>query len=96
MTRVVDCVERMLQFRQRCPGAEFDLKPYLFTARVPGRDEQFRAMSLCKLMDAVERWAAEQTMARLLSGAGPAGAGGTAGDRLPVFVRVCYRRPGLV
>ena len=91
MTRVVDCVERMLQFKQRCPGVEFDLKPYLFTARVPGRDEPFRAMSLCKLMDAVERWAAEETMARLLFGAGPAGAGGTADDRLPVFVRVRYR-----
>lgn len=62
MTGVVDCVERMLQVKQRCPGA--DLKPYLFTARVPGRDEPFRAMSLCKLIDAVERWAAEQTVAR--------------------------------
>jgi hypothetical protein len=73
------------------PAAEFDLKPYLFTARVPGRDEPFRAMSLCKLMDAVERWAAEETTARLLSGAGPAGAGGTAGDRLPVCMRVRHR-----
>jgi hypothetical protein len=96
MTGVVDCVERMLQFKQRCPGVEFDLKPYLFTARVPGRDEPFRAMSLCKLMDAVERWAAAETVAGLLSGAGPADAGGTAGDRLPVFVRVRHRRPGLV
>jgi len=34
---VVDCVERMMQFKQRCPGAEFDLKPNMFTARVPGR-----------------------------------------------------------
>jgi hypothetical protein len=75
MTRVVDCVERMLQFKQRCPGAEFDLKPYLFTARVPGRDEPFAAMSLCKLMDAVERWAAVEMTARLLFGAGPAGTG---------------------
>lgn len=58
MTQAADCVERMIQFRQRCPGAEFDLKPNLFTARVPGRDEPFRSMSLCKLMDAVERWAA--------------------------------------
>ena len=95
MTRVVDCVERMFQFKQRCPEAEFDLKPYLFTARVPGREAPFRAMSLCKLMDAVERWAAGQAAARLL-GAGPAGAGGTADDRLPVLVRVRYRRPGLV
>lgn len=84
-------MERMLQFKQRCPGAEFDLKPYLFTARVLGRDEPFRAMSLCKLMDAVERWVAEKTVARLLFGAGPADHGGTAGDRLPVFVRVRYR-----
>jgi hypothetical protein len=76
MTRVVDCVERMLPCKQRCPGAEFDLKPYMFTARIPGRDEPFRAMSLCKLMDAVERWAAEETVARLLFGAGPADHGG--------------------
>jgi len=69
---VVDCVERMNQFRQRCPGAEFDLQLNLFTARVPGRDEPFRAVSLCHLMDAVERWAAEQAVAGLLSGAGPA------------------------
>jgi hypothetical protein len=51
VTKVADCVERMIQFRQRCPGAEFDLKPNLFTARVPGRDEPFRSMNLCKLMD---------------------------------------------
>jgi hypothetical protein len=70
MAEVVDCVERMLQFRQRCPGAEFDLKPYMFTARVPGHDEPFRAMSLCSLMNALERWAAEQTVTRLLLGAG--------------------------
>jgi hypothetical protein len=63
----------MFQFKQRCPDAEFDLKPYLFTARIPGRDEPFRAMSLCKLMDAVERWACEQMVAGLLFGAGPAG-----------------------
>ena len=62
----------MIQFRQRCPGAEFDLKPNLFTARIPGHDEPFCSMSLCKLMDAVERWAAEELMAGLLSGAGPA------------------------
>jgi hypothetical protein len=72
MAEVVDCVERMLQFKRRCPGAEFDLKPYMFTARVPGYDELFRAMSLCSLMNALERWAAEQTMARLLFGAKPA------------------------
>jgi len=72
VTKVADCVERMSQFRQRCPGAEFDLKPNLFTARVPGRDEPFVSMSLCKLMDAVERWAAEEFMAGLLFGAGPA------------------------
>jgi hypothetical protein len=64
----VDCVERMLQFRQRCPAAEFDLKPNLFTARVPGCDELFQAMSLCRLMDKVERWASGELMARLLSG----------------------------
>ncbi len=72
MTKVADCVERMIQFRQRCPGAEFDLKPYMFAARVPGRDKPFRSISLCKLMDAVERWAAEEAMAGLLFGAGPA------------------------
>jgi hypothetical protein len=72
MAEVVDCVERMLQFKQRCPGAEFDLKPYMFTARVPGHDEPFRAMSLCSLMNALERWAAEETMAQLLFGAKPA------------------------
>jgi hypothetical protein len=63
VTKVADCVERMSQFRQRCPGAEFDLKPNMFTARVPGRDEPFVSMSLCKLMDAVERWAAGEAMA---------------------------------
>jgi len=63
MTQAADCVERMNQFRQRNPGAEFDLKPNLFTARVPGRDEPFRSMSLCKLMDTVERWAAEEATA---------------------------------
>jgi hypothetical protein len=36
MTEVVDCVERMIQFKQRNPGVEFDLSPYLFTAHVPG------------------------------------------------------------
>jgi hypothetical protein len=79
MTRVADRAERMVQFRQRHPGAAFDLKPYLFTARVPGRAEPFRAMSLCQLMDAVERWAAGEMTARLLSGAGPADHG-TADD----------------
>jgi len=74
---VVDCVERMLQFKQRCPGAEFDLTPTMFTARIPGHDEPFRAVSLCNLMNALERWAAGQTMARLLSGAGPAERQGT-------------------
>jgi hypothetical protein len=68
----VDCVERMLQFKQRCPGVEFDLKPYLFTARVPGHDEPFRAVSLCHLMNTLERWAAGQATAGWLSGAGPA------------------------
>lgn len=72
MAEVVDCVERMIQFKQRCPDVEFDLKPNMFTARVPGHDEPFRAMSLCSLMNTVERWAAEQTVARLLFGAGPA------------------------
>ena len=72
MAKVVDCVERMLQFQQRCPDAEFDLKPYLFTARVPGQDEPFRALSLCNLMNTLERWAAEETTAGLLSGAGSA------------------------
>jgi hypothetical protein len=76
MAKVVDCVERMLQFKQRCPGVEFDLKPYLFTARVPGHDEPFRAMSLCNLMNTLERFAAEQTIARLLFGSGPAEAPG--------------------
>jgi hypothetical protein len=68
MTKVVDCVARMLQFKQQCPAAEFDLKPNLFTARVPGHDEPFQAMSLCRLMDNIERWTAEETMARLLFG----------------------------
>jgi hypothetical protein len=91
MAKVADRVERMLQFKQRCPDVEFDLKPYLFTARVPGRDEPFRAMSLCRLMVAIERWAAEQTIARLLFGAGPADRQGTADDRLPVLMRVRHR-----
>lgn len=68
VAEIVDCVERMLQFKQRCPGAEFDLKPDMFTARVPGRDEPFRAISLCNLMNALDRWASEQTTAPLPSG----------------------------
>jgi hypothetical protein len=72
MAEVVDCVERMIQFKQRCPDAEFNLKRYMFTARVPGHDESFRGMSLCSLMNTLERWAAEETMARQLFGAGPA------------------------
>ncbi len=79
MAKIVDCVERMIQFRQQCPDAEFDLKLNMFTARVPGRDEPFRALSLCSLMNTVERWAAEEMMAGLLFGAGPAGRQGTAG-----------------
>ena len=84
MATIVDCVERMFQFRQRCPDAEFDLKPNLFTARVPGRVEPFRALSLCHLMNAVERWEAEQTMAGLLSETWanrPPGRGRSAGPR---------------
>jgi hypothetical protein len=73
MAKAADCVERMLWFKQRCPDAEFDLTPSLFTVRVPGRDEPFRALSLCNLMDKLERWAAEEIMAGLLFGAGPAG-----------------------
>ncbi len=94
MTEVVDCVERMIQFKQRNPGAEFDLKPNMFTARIPGHDEPFRAMSLCKLMDAVERWASEEFLARLLFGAEPAEPAehrGTPDDHLPVLMRLCHR-----
>ena len=83
MAKVADCVERMIQFKQRCPDAEFDLKPSLFTVRVPGRDEPFRALSLCNLRDKLERWAAEEIMAGLLFGAGPARHQGTTDDRLP-------------
>jgi hypothetical protein len=57
MAKVADCMERMLQFEQRCPDVEFDQKPYLFTARVPGHDEPFSALSLCNLMNTLERWA---------------------------------------
>ncbi len=64
---MTDCVERMLQFKQHCPGAEFDLAPGRFAARIPGH-EPFEALSLCRLMDKVERWAAEETIARLLFG----------------------------
>jgi hypothetical protein len=45
VTKVADCAERMIQFRQRYPAAEFDLKPNLFTARVPGRDEPWVRLS---------------------------------------------------
>ncbi len=92
MAEVVDCVERMFQFKQRCPDVEFDLKPNMFTARVPGHDEPFRAMSLCGLMNTLERWAAEQTMAPLLFGAEPAERQGTTDDRLPVLMRLRHRR----
>jgi hypothetical protein len=86
MAQVVDCVERMLQFRQRCPGAEFDLKPNLFTTRVPGHDEPFRALSLCHLMNALERWFAsgtpDGTSRSLCAGTGGVVAGGTPGGTL--------------
>ncbi len=72
MAEVADRAERMTQFRQRCPGAESGLKPDMLTARVPGHDEPSRAMSLCNLMNALERRAVGQAMARLLSGTGPA------------------------
>jgi hypothetical protein len=91
----VDCAEWMLQFKQRCPDAESGLKPDMFTASVPGCDAHFPATSLCHLMDAIERWAAEQTMARLLLGTAPAERQGTTDDRLPVLMRICHRRPGL-
>jgi hypothetical protein len=91
----VDCVERMIQFKQRCPGVEFDLKPNLFTARVPGHDAPFRAISLCHLMNTLERWAAEQTITGPLSDAGPAGRRCAAGDRLPVLVRIWPLTTGL-
>jgi hypothetical protein len=58
----------MIQFKQWCPDVEFDLKPNMFTACVPGRDDAFHAMSLCSLIYTPERGAAEQTMARLLFG----------------------------
>lgn len=96
MTEVADCVERMIQFKQRNPGAEFDVKPNMFTARIPGHDEPFRAMSLCKLMDIVERWASEEFVARLLFGAEPAKHQGTPDDRLSVLMRFRRRRPRLV
>jgi hypothetical protein len=71
----------------------FDLKPDLFTARVPGRDEPFRAMSLCGLMNKVERRSAEQTAAALLFGAGASQRQGRTDDRLPVLVQLRHRRP---
>jgi hypothetical protein len=64
------------------PGTEFDLKPNVFTARIPGHDEPFRAVSLCKLMEEVERWASEECMARLLFGAEPTEHRDTTDDRL--------------
>ena len=27
MAEIIDCVDRMIQFKRRVPGAEFDLKP---------------------------------------------------------------------
>jgi len=91
MNKIVDCVERMIQFKQRNPGAEFDLKPNMFTARIPGHDQPFRAMSLCKLMDAVERWASEEFLARMLFGAEPAEHRGTPDDHLALLTRLCHR-----
>ena len=43
MTEAADCVERMIQFKQRNPGAEFDLKPSLFT-EPSGSTEQGRGL----------------------------------------------------
>ena len=56
-----DCVERMIRFKKECADAEFDLKPYLFTGRVPGRDEPLRALTLCDLMDKPDRWTARSS-----------------------------------
>jgi hypothetical protein len=62
----------------------------------PAGDEPFRAMSLCNLMNILERWTAEETVGGLLFGSGQPAATTKTDDRLPVFVRVCHRRRRLV
>jgi hypothetical protein len=51
-----DCVVRMFGFKERHPTVLFELSPNLFAASVPGRLERVEAMSLCGLMDRLERW----------------------------------------
>jgi hypothetical protein len=58
-----DCVEKMFAFKQRCPTVKFEIAPNEFAATVPG-DERFSAMSLCRLMDRLEKWEQEQNATR--------------------------------
>jgi hypothetical protein len=60
---VEDCVARMLAFKERCPAAEFELAPNMFAVTVPGH-ERISAMSLCRLMDQLATWEAEQAATR--------------------------------
>ncbi len=60
---VEDCVERMIRFKERVPTIAFDLSPSEFRATIPGIDP-FWALSLCRLMDKLETWEAEQATAR--------------------------------
>lgn len=54
-----DCVVLMLAFKRRHPAARFELSRSEFAAVIPGH-ERFWALSLCRLMDKLERWEAEQ------------------------------------
>jgi hypothetical protein len=56
---VEDCVEKMLAFKQRCPAVTFELAPNEFAASIPGC-ERFWALSLCRLMERLEKWEREQ------------------------------------
>jgi hypothetical protein len=60
---VTDCVEKMLAFKQRCPSVEFELAPNRFAATIPGH-ERFWSLSLCRLMDQLEKWEQQQQVTR--------------------------------
>jgi hypothetical protein len=60
---VTDCVEKMLAFKARFPNVRFELAPNEFAAYIPGY-ERFWSLSLCRLMDRLEKWEQEQTATR--------------------------------
>jgi hypothetical protein len=56
----MDSVPRLHAFKERHPDAEITLTPNRVTARIPGVDQLFWAMSLGRLVDQLEAWEAKQ------------------------------------